>query len=160
MITDGDTITRNAIIAKEGTLVIQDVNVQMPEPLYLRLQQAAHATQQSLNDVILRSIQVGSPPSWEDAPAEFQADLAALDRLDDSALWRIARSSQLTEDMTRYQELLDKNANGLLTPSERVELSHLRKAADRFLLRKAYAVDLLRWRGHAIPPAHQLTPLP
>lgn len=141
-------------------MVIQDVNVQMPEPLYLRLQQAAHATQQSLNDVILRSIQVGSPPSWEDAPAEFQADLAALDRLDDSALWRIARSSQLTEDMTRYQELLDKNANGLLTPSERVELSHLRKAADRFLLRKAYAVDLLRWRGHAIPPAHQLTPLP
>jgi len=96
---------------KEVALVIQDVNVQIPEPLYLRLQQAAQATQQSLNDIILRSLQVGSPPSWEDAPAEFQADLAALDRLDDSALWRIARSSQLAEDMTHYQVLLDKNAN-------------------------------------------------
>ena len=128
----------NVIAIKEVRLVIQDVKVQMPEPLYLRLQQAAQATKQSLNDVILRSLQVGSPPSWEEAPAEFQADLAALDRLDDSALWRIARSSQLAEDMTRYQEL-----------------SRLRKAADRFLLRKAYAVDLLHWRGHAIPPAHQ-----
>lgn len=77
-----------------------------------------------------------------------------------SALWRIARSSQLTEDMTRYQELLDKNANGVLTALERVELTQLRNAVDRFLLRRAYAVDLLHWRGHAIPPVHQLTPQP
>lgn len=140
--------------------MIQDVTIQLPEPLYLRLQQVARATQQSLNEVILRAVQVGSPPSWEEAPAEFQADLAALDRLDDGALWRIARSTQLGDDMTRYQELLDKNANGLLTLAERAELTKQRKAADRFLLRKAYAVDLLRWRGHAIPPAHQMTPLP
>lgn len=138
-------------------MVVQDVTIHLPEPLYLRLQQVAHATQQSLNDVILHAVQVGSPPSWEEAPAEFQADLASLDRLDDGALWRIARSSQLTEDMSHYQELLDKNANGLLTPVEHVVLAQLRKAADRFLLRKAYAVDLLRWRGHAIPPANQLT---
>ncbi|MCE7980182.1 MAG: hypothetical protein DYG89_03250 [Caldilinea sp. CFX5] len=141
-------------------MLIQDVIVKMPQPLYQRFQQVAHATQQPLDDVILRAMEVGSPPSWEEAPPEFQADLAALDRLDDNALWRIARSSQLTEDTTRYQELLDKKANGQLTPTERIELSQLRKAADRFLLRKAYAVDLLRWRGHAIPPAHQLTPLP
>ena len=31
----------------------------------------------------MRAVQVGSPPSWEEAPAEFQSDLAALDRLDD-----------------------------------------------------------------------------
>lgn len=140
--------------------MIQDVTIHLPEPLYLRLRQVAQATQQSLHDVILHAVQVGSPPSWEDAPAEFQADLAALDRLDDGALWRIARSSQLNEDTMRYEELLDKNANGRLTPTERLELRDLRKAADRFLLRKAYAVDLLRWRGHAIPAAHQLTPQP
>ena len=89
----------------------------------------------------------------------FQADLAALDRLDDDALWRIARSNRFDQDMTRYQELLDRNANELITPSERVELTNLRADADRFMLRKAYAVDLLRWRGHIIPPADQLTPL-
>ena len=43
-----------------------------------------------------------SPPRWDDAPAEFQADLAALDRLDDEALWRIARSRMTEADMERY----------------------------------------------------------
>lgn len=51
-------------------------------------------------------------------------------------------------------------ANGVLTAPERTELTQLRQAADCFMLRKAYAVDLLRWRGYAIPPAHQLKPLP
>jgi hypothetical protein len=140
-------------------LVTQDVTISLPESLYLRLQQVAQGTKQSLAEVVLRAVQVGSPPSWEEAPAEFQVDLAALDRLDDEALWRIARSNQLTQDMTRYQELLDKNANRTILPAERLELTQLRKAADRFMLRKAYAVDLLRWRGHAIPPAQQLQPL-
>ena len=68
------------------------VTLRLPEHVYLRLQLIAQATQQSFDDVVLRAIQVGALPSWEDAPAEFQADLAALDRLDDAALWHIARS--------------------------------------------------------------------
>src|SRR5262245_19381030 len=70
----------------------QDVTLPLPETLYLRLKQTAQATQQSLTDVLLHAVQVGSPPSWEDAPVAFQAALAALDRLDDEALWRTARS--------------------------------------------------------------------
>jgi hypothetical protein len=138
----------------------QDITIHLPESLYLRFRQAAEAMQQPLEDVLLHAAQVGSPPSWEDAPAEFQPDLAAMDRLPDEMLWRIARSQQLGQDMARYQELLDKNADGALSEAERKELTSLRKAADRFMIRKAYAVDLLRWRGHAIPPAYQLTPLP
>ena len=65
----------------------QEVTLSLPEALYLRLKQTAQATQQSLTDVLLHTVQVGSPPSWEDSPAAFQADLAALDRLDDEALW-------------------------------------------------------------------------
>ncbi|MEZ4867842.1 MAG: hypothetical protein R3C14_41330 [Caldilineaceae bacterium] len=141
-------------------MLTQDVTISLPESLYLRLQQVAQGTKQSLAEVVLRAIQVGSPPSWEEAPAEFQVDLAALERLDDDTLWQIARSNQLAQDTTRYQELLDKNTNRTLSPLERLELTQLRKSADRFMLRKAYAVDLLRWRGHAIPPAHQLKPLP
>ncbi len=141
-------------------MLTQDVTISLPELLYLRLQQVAQGTKQSLAEVVLRAVQVGSPPSWEEAPAEFQVDLAALERLDDDTLWQIARSHQLAQDMTRYQELLDKNANRTLSPAERLELTQLGKTADRFMLRKAYAVDLLRWRGHAIPPAHQLKPLP
>jgi len=141
-------------------VLTQDITIRLPEPLYIRLQQVAQATQRSLEELIIRSVQVGSPPSWEEAPAQFQADLAALDRLEDDALWRVARSSQRHDDPTHYQDLLDKNANGVLTAPESLELTQLRQVADRFLLRKAYAVDLLRWRGYAIPPAHQLKPLP
>lgn len=141
-------------------MLTQDVMVRLPQDLYLHLQAVAQATKQSLDAVILRTLQVGRPPSWEDAPAEFQTDLAALDRLDDNSLWQIVRSNQLSQDMSTYQTLLDKNANGTLTPDERNTLTQLRKDADRFMLKKAYAVDLLRWRGYAIPPASQLKPLP
>jgi hypothetical protein len=132
------------------------VTLELPENLYTRLQQAAQATRRSLDEVLLRAVQIGSPPRWDDAPAEFQADLAALDRLDDEALWRIARSRKTEADMERYQELLDKNANGVLTSDERDELVKLRVEFDRLMLRKVHAAALLRWRGYQIPPADML----
>lgn len=141
-------------------MTTRTVTLRLPESLYTRLQQAAQATRRSLDDVLLHAIQVGSPPRWEDAPAEFQADLAALDRLEDEALWRIAGSRKTAEDMERYQELLDKNANGLLTADEQDELVALRVEFDRQMLRKVHAAALLRWRGYQVPPAEMLRPAP
>jgi hypothetical protein len=136
-------------------MATQDVTLSLPENVYLRFQRVAQATQQSLTDVLLHAVEVGSPPNWEDAPAEFQADLAAVDRLDDEALWKVARG-RAQVDMERYQTLLDKNAEEALSEAERQELTNLRTEADRFMLRKAHAAALLRWRGHTIPPAHKL----
>jgi hypothetical protein len=59
------------------------VTLQLPEYLYVRLQHAAQAMRQPLNEVLVRAVEVGSPPIWNDVPAAFQADLAALDRMDD-----------------------------------------------------------------------------
>ena len=132
------------------------VTLRLPESLYIRLQQAADATRRPLDDILLHAVQVGSPPRWDDAPAEFQADLAALDRLDDESLWRTARSRKTERDMKRYQELLDKNANGTLATEERDELVNLRIEYDRFMLRKAHAAALLRWRGYQVPSAEAL----
>jgi predicted transcriptional regulator len=132
------------------------VTLNLPENLYLRLQQTAEATRQSLDAVLMRALQVGSPPTWETAPAEFQADLAALDRLDDAALWRIARARTAQKQMDRYQALLDKNANQTLSASEQNELAQLRANQDREMLCKAHAASLLQWRGHQIPPADKL----
>jgi hypothetical protein len=135
---------------------LKSITMELPEELYLRLQYTAQATKQSLEEILLRAVQAGSPPSWETAPAEFQADLAALDHLDDSALWGIARFRQAQGEMDRYQELLDKNANGTISTPEREELAQLRAEADRHMLRKAYAAGLLQWRGHHLPPPDQL----
>ena len=137
-------------------MTLRAVTMQLPENLYLRLQHTARATQQSFEEILLRALQVGSPPTWETASAEFQADLAALDRLDDAALWRIARSRATRTPMDRYQTLLDKNANESLSAEEREELTQLRTEFDRQMLRKVHAAALLQWRGHQIPPADKL----
>jgi hypothetical protein len=63
----------------------------LPEALYERLAQAAAATKQSLEDVALHALRVGSPPAWDDVPPEHQLDLAALEKLDDEALLKIAK---------------------------------------------------------------------
>ena len=134
----------------------QEVTLSLPEALYLRLKQTAQATQQSLTDVLLHTVQVGSPPSWEDSPSAFQADLVALDRLDDEALWRTVRSLRTETDTGRMEELLEKNADDQLTEAGRAELTYLRTKADRLMLRKAHAAALLRWRGHTLPPADKM----
>ncbi len=135
---------------------VHQVTVALPESIYLRLQRTAQATRQTVTDVLLRAVQIGSPPGWEDAPAEFQADLAALEQMEDAALWQIARSLQTEDEMLRYQSLLEKNAAEPLTLAERAELTDLRTTADRFMLRKAQAAAILRWRGHQLPPAERL----
>lgn len=96
-------------------MTARTVTMQLPEDLYVHLQQTAQATRQSFEAIVLRALQVGSPPAWESAPAEFQAELAALDRLDDAALWRIARYRAAAAQLERYQSLLDKNMP--MTPS-------------------------------------------
>jgi hypothetical protein len=126
------------------------VTLALPDELFQRLQGAATATKQPIEQVILRALDLGSPPAWNDAPPEFQVDLAKLDKMTDEALWAIARSRREQDEFVRYDELLEKNAEGALTPSEHDELVRLREEADRFMLRKAHAAALLRWRGHRV----------
>lgn len=137
-------------------MTVKDVVLPLPEDLYLRLEQTARATRQSLTDMLLQAVRAGSPPDWSQAPAEFQADLAALDRLDDSTLWRIARSQRNETETARLIELLEKNAADALTAAERLELDAEVAEADLFMLRKAHAAALLVWRGHAVPPFDRL----
>lgn len=128
----------------------ESITLQLPDRLYQRLTNTAQAIQRPLEEVIVRALEVGAPPDWDDVPAEFQADLAVLDRLDDAALWQIARSHKTADDMTRYDELLEHNQDGTITDAERLELTSLRREADRFMLCKAQAAAILRWRGHQV----------
>jgi len=137
-------------------MTVRDVVLPLPEDLYVRLEQTARATRQSLTDMLVRSLRAGSPPDWSQAPAEFQPDLASLDRMGDDALWRIARSQRSDADGARLSELLEKNAADALTAAERLELNEQVAEADRFMLRKAHAAALLQWRGYAVPPFERL----
>jgi hypothetical protein len=128
------------------------VTLDIPEHIHQRLVNTAEATQRPLHEIILKALQVGSPPNWDDVPPEFQPALAALDRLDDDALWRVARGHRSEADLELYDQLLDRHQSNSLTEAERNELTALRKATEQFMLCKAQAVVLLRWRGHAISP--------
>lgn len=75
---------------------------QIPDLIYQRLVNTANATGRSLEEVMLHALKVGSPPDWNNIPDEFKADLAALDRLEDEALWKIATARKMPEEMAEY----------------------------------------------------------
>ena len=100
---------------------------------------------------MVHALTVGSPPDWTDVPEQFQAELAKLDRLDNDALWQIAQSHKSSAELERYNQLLEKNQEEELTDTENLELQQLRFAADLFMLKKAQAAVLLRWRGEPFP---------
>lgn len=52
--------------------------------------------------------------------------------------------------MEQYNILLEGNSNGTLSKEEHLELMALRHEMDAFMLCKAQAAVLLRWRGHNI----------
>lgn len=123
------------------------VTLQIPDSVYHRLVNTAQAVGCSLEEIMVHALTVGSPPDWNDVPEEFQAELARLDLLDNNSLWQIAQSHQSLAEMEHYSQLLEKNQEDELTPTEQLELEQLRYAADLFMLKKAQAAVLLRWRG-------------
>lgn len=133
-------------------MATETITLQIPDTLNRRLEHTAHAMGRSLDDVLQRRLQVGSPPTWDDVPPEYRSDLAALDDLDDAALWALARSQKTDAEMSRYDALLDQAKTAALSIQEQRELETLRADSERFMLRKAHAAVLLRWRGHTMPP--------
>ena len=130
--------------------MVATVTLPIPDEIYHRLELNARATGRSIEDILSYVFQVGSPPKIGDVPEALRVDLASLDGLSDEALRLLAASRKSEDDLDRYDELLDRNAAGILSESERSELEQLRQDADRFMLRKAQAAVLLRWRGHDV----------
>lgn len=127
-----------------------NITVTLPIPTfeYQRLANTAFAMRRPVEEVIVYALKLGSPPGWDDVPVEFQADLADMDRLEDDMLWVIAHSKKEPASLLRYDELLARNQDNLLTTTEKQELRQLRTEADRFMLHKAHAATLLHWRGY------------
>jgi hypothetical protein len=133
---------------------VETITLNIPETLYQRLLNTALAQERPLEEIVLRALTLGSPPTYDDIPEEFQTELAALERLDDQTLWQLTKSQKTEAALERYTLLLERNQNHVLTEAEKLELMELRHEADLFMLRKAHAAALLRWRGHS-----QLTPI-
>ncbi len=90
------------------------------------------------------------PPIVNDLPPEMQGELVSLQSSSDQALLTVAQESVPSEQWRRHEHLLSKNQDGSLTEAERAELTRLRMAADRLVLRRSYALALLKWRGYTL----------
>ncbi|MGB8700782.1 MAG: hypothetical protein WCD18_15300 [Thermosynechococcaceae cyanobacterium] len=132
-------------------MTTQRVTIELPDAIFHRFVQIAEATQQPLEDPIAQSVVSNLPPSAENAPIVLRAELTEMQTFSVDKLLAIAQAQADPTPHGYHVQLLENNQVGELSPEDQKELASLRQAADRLMLRKAYAWSILRWKGHRIP---------
>ncbi|ETW96416.1 MAG: hypothetical protein ETSY2_46440 [Candidatus Entotheonella gemina] len=132
-------------------MTVQTIHIQLPDEMYQRFRQVAHATNQPLEEVVFQTIRGNLPPSLDDLDPKSHSIVADLQQLSDDRLWTIAKEELSPEQWRRHQELLQKAYDDDLTAAEMQELETLRETTDRLITRRSYALALLKWHGHTIP---------
>jgi len=131
-------------------MTVTSVTVQIPQPLYHRLERAAVRLQKPLEDLLTETLQAALPPA-DEISASIQAEIATLDGLDDAKLRDVAESEMALRDQQALDRLLDLQSMRPLTDDEAGHLEELRADYGRVLLRKARAFALLAERGQPLP---------
>ena len=137
-------------------MTTQSITLQLPDPVYRYLQKVAAITKRPLEQLVRQSVEGNLPPSVESAPTELQGDLLEMQTAAPEDLMRIAASQVDVAQQARHLALLEKNSEGVITPEENLELESLRLAADRLMVRKSYALAVLRWHGQTIASLSEL----
>jgi len=91
----------------------------------------------------------------DDLPPAQRDQLAALELLSDEALSAVAKETMSPPDWRRHRRLLRKIEADTSTPAERQELDALRKATDRFVMRRSIALALPKLRYRTISTARR-----
>ncbi len=126
------------------------LTLELPDDVYERVRRAAKGMNQSVEKALVNIVRAATP-SLEKVPAEYRAQLEAMEDLGDDELWKIARSRPAPVKQQRLERLLDKNQRGELTDREKHALGELRADGDCLMLRRSYATLLLKYRGHSVP---------
>jgi len=129
---------------------MQTLTLHLSEDIYHHLEQVAKETNQSLEALAAQAIQGNLPPLMEGLPEEWRHDLVELQSLDDRALWKVANETIPESQWEQHQDLPAQNQEAKLTADEAAKLEQLRSITDRVVLRRSYALAILKWRGHSI----------
>ena len=132
------------------------VTIQVPQPLYHRLERLAELTQRPLESLVVQALSSSIPLLPDDLPPAMRDELVALERLGDEDLWEVARSTFPEEQYEQLALLREKQHADTITVTEQAVLDQLSRAADLLTLRKAYASVLLKWRGYRLPTLPEL----
>ena len=137
-------------------MTVQTVAIQMPQPLYRRIERLARLARRPLENIVVQTLDSNVPTLPDDLPEKMRRDLLALEGLNNDTLWRVARSTFSPEQGKQISLLLEKNRLGTIIEPERATLAQLRREADQLMLREAYAYVLLKWRGYRLPTLAEL----
>jgi hypothetical protein len=126
------------------------LTLELPDDVYERVRRAAKGMNQPLEKALVNIVRAATP-SLDKVPAEYRAELEAMEDLGNEELWRISRSRPTPTRQRQLERLLDKNQRSELTDRERQALVELRAEGDRRMLQRSYAALLLKYRGHRVP---------
>jgi hypothetical protein len=126
------------------------LTLRLPDEIYEHVRRAAKGMKQPMENALVRIVQAATP-SLTKVPAEYRAELEAMEDLGDEDLQIIAKSRLSMPQQRRLKLLLDKNQQGHLTIAERQALIGLRADADRLMIHRSYAYLLLKYRGRQVP---------
>lgn len=144
------------ILRARCIMTIRTVSVELPRPVFLKLERAARLTHRSVEDVLVATLNAAlvEPP---DVPTELANELAAMHLFSDEALWAATHPSLSPAEQSRLRQLNHKAGERSLAPSEQAEQEHLMNAYHRSVLRRAKALAILAQRGHSLPVETELS---
>ena len=125
------------------------LSIKVPEDVFRKLEQVAHSTQQTIDDVIVNTVNAAFV-----APADLSSpiadELAAMRQMKDETLWASLRPSITTQEQNRLQKLNLVSTERPLSEDERAEQQALLQAHHHSVLRRAQAIAILTLRGHSV----------
>ncbi len=137
-------------------LFVQTITISLPDKIYQRLQHAAASAGKAEHELAAQSVRESLPPLMDAIPARYRDALRVMEKLANDELCVIARSTVDEKSQRKLRRLLKKNSLGTITKGERELMAELSSSADQVMLKKAYALLLLKWRGHRIPSLVEL----
>jgi predicted transcriptional regulator len=130
---------------------MQTITISLPDKVYQRLQHAAASAGKAEHELAAQSVQESLPPLMDTIPVRYRDELRAMEKLANGELGAIARSTVDEKLQKKLRRLLKKNSLDTITKSERELMAELSSLTDQVMLKKAYALLLLKWRGQRIP---------
>ena len=110
------------------------VTISVPYSIHDQLAQIADISGLSMDEVFVRTLKNGMPPSLKKVPKAYHQKLLILNCQGDLELWDIVSGSTT----------IDAPAEAEINPEDYVTLY------------QAYAFSLLKWRGHPVPSPHEM----
>jgi hypothetical protein len=131
-------------------MAVSMIPVQVPEPLYRRLERTAKLTRRTVDEVLASTIAVALP-SMSDLPEALANELVSMIWLNDEALRAATQPTFTVEQQKRLSELNDLEDQRSLSAPEQAEREVLLAEYNRSILRRAQAFAVLAQRGYPVP---------